>query len=150
VTFHGYLTGERTPVLDTDVRGAWQGLSLHASRPALLRAALEGVAFAVRDALVALTAEGVDVGDVRLVGGGTTDVRWRALLASVLGRRLIVHDLPDMSVIGAARLAATAIGETLPPATVATPTVVEPQPDTIDPLEDAWRRWRARPPRRIS
>jgi xylulokinase len=147
VTFHGYLTGERTPLLDTDVRGAWQGLSLHTSRPALLRAALEGVAFAVRDGLEALTAEGVDVGDVRLVGGGTTDIRWRRLLAGALGRPLVVHDLPDVSVIGATRLAASAIGATLPPSTSATPTVVEPSPDAVAPLEDAWRRWRARPPR---
>src|SRR5690606_7527949 len=43
VTFHGYLSGERTPVLDTSVRGAWQGLGLHTTRAALLRSALEGV-----------------------------------------------------------------------------------------------------------
>jgi xylulokinase len=150
VTFHGYLTGERTPLLDTDVRGAWQGLSLHTSRPALLRAALEGVAFAIRDGLDALLAEGVDVGDLRLVGGGTTDIRWRSLLASALGRRLVVHEAPDASVLGAARLAAAAVGQTLPPVAVDTATAVEPLPAAVEPLDEAWQRWRSRRPRGIS
>jgi xylulokinase len=150
VTFHGYLTGERTPLLDTDLRGAWQGLSLHTGRSALLRAALEGVAFAVRDGLEALVAEGVDVGDLRLFGGGTTDVRWRSLLASALRRRLVVHESPDASAIGASRLGAAAIGETLPPVAGDTPTAIEPLPASIEPLDDAWQRWRSRRPLRFS
>jgi xylulokinase len=119
-------------------------------RAALLRAALGGVAFAVRDALEALTAEGVDLGDVRLVGGGTVDVRWCRLLASVLRRRLLVRDLPDVSVIGAARLAADSVGESLPPVAGDALTVIEPLPEAIDPLDDAWQGWRSRPPRAVT
>jgi xylulokinase len=148
VTFHGYLTGERTPLLDSDVRAAWQGLGLHTGRPALLRAALEGVAFALRDALDALVAEGIGVRDLRLVGGGSGDPRWRTLLATVLGRRLTVHRLADVSVIGAARLAAASVGMALPPATDHAPTTIEAH--TSEALEDSWRHWRARRPGRLS
>ena len=45
------LTGERTPYLDSSMRGAWIGLHLHHERRHLLRAAFEGVAFALRDGL---------------------------------------------------------------------------------------------------
>lgn len=146
VTFHGYLTGERTPLLDNDVRGAWQGLGLHTRRSALLRAALEGVAFALHDALSALVDEGIDVGDVRLVGGGSSDPRWRALLAGALGRTLTVHRVADVSVVGAARLAASAVGAALPPAVDVDPHVVEPEPGAVAQFDAIWQRWRSRRP----
>lgn len=146
VTFHGYLTGERTPVLDADVRGAWQGLSLHQQRPALLRAALEGVAFAIRDGAAALQREGIDPGPVWLLGGGTADPRWRMLLAGTLNRPLTVHRLADVSVLGAARLAAAAVDRDLPPAHNRDAARVEPPTELVARLDDAWQRWRARRP----
>lgn len=59
VIFLPYLSGERTPHLDPDTRGAWVGLALAHGRGHLLRAALEGVAFAVREGLEALEEAGV-------------------------------------------------------------------------------------------
>jgi xylulokinase len=146
VTFHGYLTGERVPVLAHDVRGAWQGLGLHTRREALLRSALEGVAFALRDAMSALVDEGIPVGDLRLVGGGSADARWRALLAAVLGRTLHVHEVPDVSVVGAARLAAAAVGAALPPATPVDPQMVDPQAAAAVRFDAIWQHWRSRRP----
>lgn len=113
VTFLPYLSGERTPVFDPDVRGAWVGLGLSHSRAHLLRAALEGVAFALRDGLEALEATGAEVVELRLAGGGAVGERWRGLLASVLRRPL--RPLPDQvgrvaSARGAAVLAGLASG----------------------------------------
>jgi sugar (pentulose or hexulose) kinase len=54
VTFLPYLSGEHTPHLDPDARVAWVGLDLAHGRAHLLRAAFEGVAFALRDCLEAL------------------------------------------------------------------------------------------------
>lgn len=146
VTFHGYLTGERTPVLDNAVRGAWQELGLHARRAALLRAALEGVAFAVRDGMAALVDEGIDVGDVHLVGGGNSDPRWRRLLAGVLGQRLAVHREANVSVLGAARLAAYSVGAAVPPAAHDVVDVVEAEPGAVAQFGEIWKRWRSRRP----
>lgn len=146
VTFHGYLTGERTPVLDPRARGAWQGLASRHGRATMLRAALEGVAFALRDGFEALVAEGVTVDTVHLVGGGADDPRWRTLLATVLGRPLHVRAIGHVSVVGAARLAATAIGGHDLPADDGTGVVVVPQAAMVDAIEVAWGRWReARP-----
>ena len=145
-TFHGYLTGERTPVLDPHARAAWQGLALPHGRATLLRAALEGVAFALRDGLEALVDDGITVGTVHLVGGGTDDPRWRTLLASVLGRPLHVRAVGHVSVVGAARLAATAAGGHVPPVDDATGILVHPDATMVDPLDAAWRHWRGRRP----
>lgn len=146
VTFHAYLTGERTPVLDPHSRAAWQGLALRHGRATLLRAALEGVAFALRDALEALVDDGVAIGTVRLVGGGTDDPRWRTLLATALGRPLHLQRMHDVSVLGAARLAAEALGGVVPAAHGATDVVIGPDPTAADEVEAAWHRWRQRRP----
>jgi len=119
---------------------------LHTRREALLRSALEGVAFALRDAMSALVDEGIPVGDLRLVGGGSADARWRALLAAVLGRTLHVHEVPDVSVVGAARLAAAAVGAALPPATPVDPQMVDPQAAAAVRFDAIWQHWRSRRP----
>ncbi len=84
LSFLPYISGERTPVLDPAARGAWVGLGLHHSRPHLLRAALEGVAFAVKDGLEALEARAIHLPELRLAGGGAEEPRWLAMLARVL------------------------------------------------------------------
>src|ERR671921_1396357 len=116
VTFLPYLSGERTPRFDPGARGAWTGLGLDHTRGHLLRAALEGVAFAMREALEALEDHGITAPELRLAGGGTgggSGEPWRQLLADVLGRPLWL--LPDeissvASARGAAFLAGLAFG----------------------------------------
>jgi xylulokinase len=113
VTFVPYLSGERTPVLRSDARGAWVGLGLAADRTALLQAAVEGVAFALRHALEALPGPRPD--QLRLAGGGTLDPRFRALLADVLHAELRPVEVRSPSAVGATLLAARA-ARLLPPA----------------------------------
>ncbi len=113
VLFLPYLSGERTPHLDPEARGAWIGLGLCSGRAHLLRAAFEGVAFALREGLEALERAGVRIGEIRLAGGGTVKKPWRRLLADVLERELSV--LPDAvapraSARGAAFLGGVAAG----------------------------------------
>jgi xylulokinase len=109
--FVPHLAGERTPYLDPALRGAWTGLSLAGDRPSLLRSALEGTAFAIRDALDALLADArPPEPGLRLAGGGTLAPGWRQLLADVLDVPLYAVDVPAASGRGAALLGATAAG----------------------------------------
>jgi xylulokinase len=113
VIFLPYLSGERTPRFDPAARGAWTGLSLDHTRGHLLRAALEGVAFALREGLEALEDAGIVVPELRLAGGGTAGEPWRQLLADVLGRplRLLPDEIATVaSARGAAYLAGLASG----------------------------------------
>ena len=113
VTFLPYLSGERTPHLDPNVRGVWVGLGLVHERAHLLRAAFEGVAFALREGLEALEDAGISIPELRLAGGGTLKAPWRQLLADVLGRppRLLPPSVaPTASARGAALLAGIACG----------------------------------------
>jgi xylulokinase len=70
---------------DPNATGCWAGLTLAHRRDDLLRAALEGLAFLLRDRLGDLRAAGHDPARVMLGGGGSGHPAWRQLLADVLG-----------------------------------------------------------------
>jgi xylulokinase len=153
VTFLPYLSGERTPHLDPDARGAWVGLGLAHGRAHLLRAAFEGVAFALRDGLESLEEAGVRAPELRLAGGGTAQAPWRQLLADVLGRPLGLLPAsvaPTASARGAALLAGlaggayTSVEETLLLAPEVRETVL-PRDDA--PYEAAYARYKELYPR---
>ena len=144
LTFLPYLTGERTPHLDPEVRGAWHGLSLKHGRSHLARAAFEGVAFALKDGLVALGDIGIDPDSLRLAGGGSLRPEWRELLADVLAKPLYAVSVPSASAKGAALLAALAteyfvVGETADLSPVPT-LAAKPNPD--EQLVAAYERFR--------
>ncbi|KVR52421.1 carbohydrate kinase [Burkholderia ubonensis] len=119
LSFLPYLSGERSPWMNPDARGGWLGLGLGDTRGAMMRAAFEGVAFALRAGLDAIRAEGAEgaeceerraVASLRLAGGGSVDPRWRQLLADALGASLDAVDCPNAATRGAALLAGVAIG----------------------------------------
>ncbi|AOJ63652.1 carbohydrate kinase [Burkholderia ubonensis] len=116
LSFLPYLSGERSPWMNPDARGGWLGLGLGDTRGAMMRAAFEGVAFALRAGLDAIRAEGAEgavgrmVTSLRLAGGGSVDPRWRQLLADALGASLDAVDCPNAATRGAALLAGVAIG----------------------------------------
>jgi xylulokinase len=133
--FLPYLSGERTPRFDPDARGAWVGLGLGHERGHLLRAALEGVAFALREGLEALEATGIRAPELRLAGGGASEESWRQLLADVLGRPLRL--LPDSaaasaSARGAAILAGLASGIYETPEDILAPELQQTMPPGSD------------------
>ena len=110
LTFLPYLTGDRTPHLDPNARGAWAGLDRHHTRGHLMRAALEGVAFSLRQGLEALESTGVKASRLNLAGGGTVEKVWQQLLAEVLGVPLYQSAVTSVSARGAAILAGLGVG----------------------------------------
>jgi len=61
------------------------GLSLAHTRAHLLRALLEGSAFALRDILAAMRGAGLGVRRITIVGGGAKGPLWRQIKADVTG-----------------------------------------------------------------
>jgi xylulokinase len=108
--FLPYLSGERTPHLDPDARGAFFGLTARHSVAHMTRAVMEGVVFSLRDALEIMRGLGVPVEDVRATGGGARSALWRGLQADVYDtpiRRTVADEGPAY---GAALLAGVASG----------------------------------------
>jgi sugar (pentulose or hexulose) kinase len=83
--FLPYLSGERTPHMDPLARASFVGLGLHHTRAHLARAVMEGVSFALRQALeISLTLSG-PVDTVIVAGGGAESDIWRQIQADVFG-----------------------------------------------------------------
>jgi xylulokinase len=105
VTFLPYLTGERTPYMDPRARAAWSGLTLSHTPAHMARAAIEGAAYSVADAVVACIEAGGEPDEIALTGGGAEHALPRRILADVLGRSLGRAQVQDASAVGAAVLA---------------------------------------------
>jgi xylulokinase len=99
VTFLPYLSGERTPHNDAAIRGSFAGLGHESDVDALAKAVMEGVAFAVRDCLDALSAAGTVLTRVTAIGGGSRSLYWLKVIASTLN---IPVDVPAEGDFGAA------------------------------------------------
>ncbi len=97
--FLPYLSGERTPVGDAQIRGAILGVGHDTDPKVLTHAVLDGVAFAFRDSLEALKDAGTKVQRVMAVGGGTKSELWLKIIATVLG---VPVDLPAAGEVGGA------------------------------------------------
>lgn len=99
VIFLPYLSGERTPHNDAEIRGQFLNLSHRTGRADMTRAILEAVAFAFRDSLEALAVAGTKLDRVMAVGGGSASPYWLQVLADVLDMPV---DLPKDGDFGAA------------------------------------------------
>ena len=106
-----YLMGERTPHLDANARGGWNGLTAKHTRADLIRAVIEGVAYSQKDCLEIIEGLGSPVNSVRASGGGARSPLWRQILADVFNRRVATLATQEGSAYGAALLAMTGTGE---------------------------------------
>jgi xylulokinase len=110
--FLPYLTGERTPHGDTEIRAGFAGLGETTSQGSLMRSVVEAVAFTFADAVDALSAAG-DMPDTLLaIGGGTRSDFLLQTIADVTGCRIGRTDGADIGpALGAARMAMVASGD---------------------------------------
>ncbi len=83
VTFKPYLSGERTPHLNPELRGSWTGLSLATTQADIVRSVLEGVVFSLRDALDVITPL-AELKTCLATGGGAQSDFWLQMVADVL------------------------------------------------------------------
>lgn len=143
--FLPYLSGERTPVGDSEVRGVLMGLGQETDRKMLTHAALDAVAFAFRDCLESLKDAGTVVSRATAVGGGSKSELWLRIIATVLGVQIDLPAAGDVGgAFGAARLgliAATGANfkEVLTPPKIAR--TIKPEAKLHDAYEAQYRRY---------
>ena len=110
-TFVPYLSGERAPLWNSDVRGLLLGLAAEHGPAEIARAVMAGTLLSARHVLDAVEqATGSPVTEIEFVGRGAGDPTWEELALETLGARVRFHSDPDMSARGAAILAAIMTG----------------------------------------
>ena len=87
--FLPFLSGERSPFWNDNLRGAFYGLTLAHRRPHMLRAVMEGIAFSLRYLLDIFAELGVSLETIALAGGGASVAGWPQVIADIC--QLPVH-----------------------------------------------------------
>lgn len=93
--FLPYMAGERTPLWNTQARGAFFGLTYSTSRSDIVRSILEGCAFAVLDNVQVAAESGVMIDEYLGAGGATRSPVWCQIKADVYGKPFVLARRPD-------------------------------------------------------
>ncbi|MGK6319313.1 xylulokinase [Sphingomonas sp. DT-204] len=149
--FLPYLSGERTPHNDAEVRGAFLRLDHDSDGGRLAQAVLEGVAFALADGLAVLREAGTELTRLAVVGGGARSGYWGRVLASAMGLPLVYLQGGEVGpALGGARLAQLAVDGGDPAEVCVPPPVartIDPEPDLVAALAEKHAAFRAAYPR---
>ena len=107
VTFLPYLCGSTMPKYNPDARGSFTGLTTEHGRAHFVRAVMEAVACMLKSNLDYL---GLEVDEIRAMGGGANSPLWCQMKADITGKRLVTLKNKETACLGSAILAAVGIG----------------------------------------
>ena len=141
-----YFLGEKSPLHDPDLRGAFVGLDLAHNRADMYRSVLEAIAYGFKHHTDVFASMGVPLHRALVTNGGSRSVLWKQILADVLDTPLSpIVGHPGAS-LGAAVIAAVGTGlldgwdSTAAFQTVGEPVV--PDPRNVDRYAEAYPQWR--------
>ncbi|WBH15534.1 xylulokinase [Sphingomonas radiodurans] len=149
--FLPYLSGERTPHNDAQVRGAFLRLDNDTDAGRLAQAVLEGVAFALADGLDSLSDAGTRVERLSVIGGGARSSYWGRVISAAMEVPLVyLHGGEVGPALGAARLAQLAVDGGSPADVCIAPPIahiVDPDPALVSRLAEKKAAFRDAYPR---
>lgn len=105
-----HLQGAMAPESNPKAKGVFYGFTLHHEKPHFVRAIMEAIAFAVKRNLDALEDMGIEVKEIRSLGGGSRSSVWSQIKADVTQRPVCTMMNEEAGCLGAAMLAGVAIG----------------------------------------
>ena len=108
--FLPYLTGERTPHLNTDLTGMFWGLQVNTGRAELCRAVMEGVAYSLMQCMEICRSFGLEAEEMVASGGGARGKPWLQLQADLYNVPLKVACSKEQACVGAAIAAGSGVG----------------------------------------
>ena len=143
--FLPYLSGERTPHNDANIRACFAGIAKTTGIKDLTQAVIEGVSFALRDCLEALRQTGANPQRLTAIGGGSTSDIWLKVLATTLNVPLDIPKAGEFgAALGAARLAICGLTGQNPKKVMLPPQInriVEPSYTIQDSYEKAYLQY---------
>ena len=133
--FHPYMSGERAPYWDPELRASFTGFSSMHTRGHFNRAILEGVTYSLRQCFSVMESFGT-IDTISFVGGGAKSPLWRSILADVFNKTIVKYKRDDSS-LGAAMLTGVALGvfeshEDAVRKTAAIDCITKPDPQNVE------------------
>ena len=109
--FMPYISGERTPYTDSQIRGSFLGMDSSHKRQHFARAVLEGITFSLKDSQhVMETRAGKTFEKIVSVGGGAKNPDWLQMQADIFNAKIVTLKTEQGPGMGAVMLAALGQG----------------------------------------
>ncbi|WP_208560843.1 xylulokinase [Marinilactibacillus kalidii] len=109
--FTPYISGERTPHIDSTIRGSFIGMDISHTRDHFSRAVLEGITFSLRDAYELMKAHvNTPFDTIVSVGGGAKNKAWLQMQADIFNVKVVTLETEQGPGIGSAMIAAVGAG----------------------------------------
>ena len=105
-----HLAGSLAPDVKSTAKGVFYGFTLLHKKGHFARAIMESIAYIVRRNVEALGQMGIQVKEIRSLGGGSKSPIWNQIKADVLGCKLMTTTTKEAACLGAAILAGKAVG----------------------------------------
>jgi xylulokinase len=145
VTFVPFLEGAATPYGAPLARAGFHGLSSAHGAGEMVQAAMEGVAFNIRQCVDLFRKLGGTISEVRIAEGGARVPRWCQIVADVLACPVRRIEELDASAVGAALMAQVGVGggtlQAVIDRSVRLGGEFRPSPETARAYETAYRRY---------
>ena len=106
-----HFTSTGTPYLDPNPTGAIIGLDLSTKKEEIVKAILEGVTLELKLNMHLMREAGMEVNELRAIGGGAKSEKWLQLKADVFDREVLSLDVSEAASLAMAMLAGVAVGE---------------------------------------
>jgi xylulokinase len=104
-----HLAGAFTPESNSRARGVFFGISLKTGRAHFGRCILEAVAFMLKRNLELLIDLGLDIKEIRSLGGGAGSNLWNSIKADVCQKQVVTVKTSETASLGAAMLSGIAL-----------------------------------------
>ena len=110
VIYLPHLFGKFHPVLNPAAKGVFFGISPGTTKSDLIRAVMEGCAYAAYQSLKNVLDMGVAIDEIIVTGGPSKSTLWCQIMADVFARKLVTVRAPEASPFGSAVLAGVGVG----------------------------------------
>lgn len=106
-----HLQGSMAPDVNLNAKGVFYGATLQHSKPHFVRSIMESLGSLICRNLEAIDAMGLEVKQIRTMGGGSKSDIWNQIKADITGKTLhVTYSSQDTACLGAAILAGKAAG----------------------------------------
>ncbi len=147
--FTPYIVGERTPHVDSHIRGSFIGIDTSHRLAHFTRSVLEGITFSLKDAQSLMTeVAGKTFTRIVSVGGGAKNKDWLQIQADVFNAEIVTLKAEQGPGLGAAMLAALGLGwfenmESCADHFVAYTDAIQPIPENVAVYETIYQHYKA-------
>lgn len=105
-----HLSGSLAPDVNTKAKGVWFGFTLKHTKAHFARAIMEALGYVLRRNIDALCQMGIEVNEIRALGGGSKSPVWNQIKADINHINILTVASKEAACLGAAILAGKSIG----------------------------------------